>query len=101
MAKAFESTRGPLGRRMLRALEAGARAGGDRRGMESAALVVVHREPWFQREWSDRWTDLRVDRHPRPIAELGRLVRADEADTRRFLAQRAAAARRRKSSGRR
>ncbi len=96
MAQAFESSRGSLGSRLLRALQAGASKGGDRRGMESAALVVVHRETWFSSAWSDRWVDLRVDRHPRPIAELGRLVRADEADTRRFLAQRAAAERTRK-----
>jgi uncharacterized Ntn-hydrolase superfamily protein len=96
MAKAFESARGSLGRRLLRAIQAGAAAGGDRRGIESAALVVVHCEPWFKPWWGDRWTDLRADRHRRPIAEIGRLLRADEADTRRFLAQRAAAARKRK-----
>jgi uncharacterized Ntn-hydrolase superfamily protein len=98
MAKAFESTRGTLGTRMIRALQAGAREGGDRRGLESAALQVVHREPWFQRSWPDHWTNLRVDRHPRPIQELERLLQLDEADTRRFLARRAAAARRRGKS---
>jgi len=96
MARAFERGRGSLGRRLLGALRAGAAEGGDRRGIESAALVVVHRERWFQRGWSDRWVDLRVDRHPRPIADLGRLFRADETETRRFLAQRAAAARKRR-----
>lgn len=88
MAQAFERARGSLARRLLRGLQAGAAEGGDRRGMASAALVVVHRERWFDRNWSDRWVDLRVDRHPRPIGELGRLVRADEAETRRFLAAR-------------
>jgi uncharacterized Ntn-hydrolase superfamily protein len=97
MATAFEASRGTLGSRLLRALEAGAREGGDRRGTESAALVVVHRELWFSKSWSDRWVDLRVDRHRRPIPELGRLLRADEAETRRFLAQRAAALRKKRS----
>jgi uncharacterized Ntn-hydrolase superfamily protein len=97
MARAFEGARGSLARRMLRALEAGAQKGGDRRGMESAALVVVHRERWFDRTWSDRWVDLRVDRHPHPIAELGRPVRADEAETRSFLRARAARLRRRRA----
>ena len=95
MARAFERGRGPLGRRLLAALKAGAAEGGDRRGLESSALLVVHREPWFPRGWSDRWTDLRSDRHARPIADLERLLKADESETRRFLAQRAAAARRR------
>ncbi len=61
-------------------------------------MVVVHRERWFQPSWSDRWVDLRVDRHPRPITELDRLLRADEADTRRFLAERARAVRTGKKS---
>ncbi|MGI0131458.1 MAG: DUF1028 domain-containing protein [Thermoplasmata archaeon] len=96
MARAFESARGALGARMMQALRAGAREGGDRRGMESAALAVVHREPWFPPHWSDHWTNLRVDQHRRPIGELTRLVRRDEADTKRFLAQRAAATGRRR-----
>ena len=97
MARAFEGARGPLGSRLLQALKAGAGEGGDKRGMESAALVVVHHERWFERGWSDRWVDLRVDRHSRPIAELERLLRADALDTRRFLAQRAAALRKRRA----
>ena len=98
MARAFESSRGTLGGRLLRALKAGAAAGGDRRGMESAALVVVHREPWFPVGSGDRWVDIRVDRHGRPIAELDRLRLADETETRRYLAQRAAALRKRKAA---
>lgn len=96
MAKAFESSRGSLGSRMLQALVAGAREGGDRRGLQSAALLVVHRESWYQAGWPDHWTNLRVDRHSQPIRELARLLRLDEAETRRFLAKRAADARRRK-----
>jgi uncharacterized Ntn-hydrolase superfamily protein len=98
MAKAFESTPGSLGSRMLRALKAGAREGGDKRGMESAAMLVVRREPWFDPAWSDYWVNLRVDRHPQPIKELERLLKKDEAETRQFLAQRAAAARKRTKS---
>lgn len=56
MAKAFETARGTLGSRMLLALRAGAREGGDRRGLQSAALLVTHREPWFESAWPDHWT---------------------------------------------
>jgi uncharacterized Ntn-hydrolase superfamily protein len=97
MVRAFESARGSLARRLHRALVAGARAGGDRRGMESAAILVVHREPWFDRAWSDRWVDLRVDQHGKPVAEIGRILRRDEAATRAFLAARSARLRRRRS----
>lgn len=96
MVHAFEAKRGTLAQRLYAALVAGARAGGDRRGMESSALLVVHREPWFDATYSDRWVDLRVDQHPRPVAELGRILRRDETETRRFLAARAARLRRRR-----
>jgi len=95
MARRFEAARGSLGSRMFRALEAGLREGGDRRGVQSSALVVVHREPWFDPAWSDRWTDLRVDQHRRPVAELGRILRVDEEMTRKFLRARAARLKRR------
>ena len=97
MARAFEGSRGSLGQRLLRALYAGAREGGDRRGIESAALLVVHREPWYDRAWSDRWTDLRVDQHRAPLRELDRLLRLDEAATRRFLKARSEQLRRRRA----
>ena len=96
MARAFESSRGTLGARLMLALKAGLREGGDKRGIESSALVVVHSEPWLPLGAGDRWVDLRVDRHPRPVAELDRLRRLDEADTRRYLAQRTAALRKRR-----
>jgi uncharacterized Ntn-hydrolase superfamily protein len=96
MAATFESSRGSLAQRMLRALETGAREGGDRRGMESAAMFVSHREPWYDKVWPSFWVNLRVDRHRRPIAELGRLLRIDEAETRRLVVQRTKAAARRK-----
>jgi len=97
MAKTFESTRGTLAGRMLAALKAGAGEGGDRRGMESAAVMVVHREPWFPKTWSDYWVNIRVDQHRKPIVELDRILRIDEAETRKFLTQRAATLRRRKA----
>lgn len=95
MAREFERSRGSLAHRLYRALVAGERAGGDRRGMESAAILVVHREPWFDRAWRDRWFDLRVDQHRRPVTELGRILRLEEAATRRFLAARVGRRRRR------
>lgn len=94
MAAAFEASRGTLATRMLKALRAGSRAGGDRRGIQSAALLVVHREPWSDLAWGDRWTDIRVDQHARPIDELDRILRLDEAMTRRFLAARSVRLRR-------
>lgn len=89
MAEAFERSRGSLAQRLYAGLVAGAAAGGDRRGMESSALLVVHRERGLDPAWGDRWVDLRVDQHPDPVRELGRLLRRDEAATRRFLARRA------------
>jgi uncharacterized Ntn-hydrolase superfamily protein len=96
MARAFESTRGSLANRLMAALRAGESKGGDKRGMESAALVVVHREPWIPRTAGDRWVDVRVDRDPHPVRALDRLRKADEAETRRYLAVRAASLRRRR-----
>jgi uncharacterized Ntn-hydrolase superfamily protein len=58
---------------LLRALQAGDEQGGDRRGRESAALLVV-REGGGYGGGSDRWIDLRVDDHESPIAELARLL---------------------------
>jgi uncharacterized Ntn-hydrolase superfamily protein len=75
MARAYEAARDakrPLAERLLLALEAGQRAGGDRRGMESAALLVVKPGGGYGGS-GDVWVDLRVDDHPRPIAELRRL----------------------------
>jgi len=72
MASAFEKTRGPLGERLLAALEAGQAAGGDLRGRQSAALRVVGPEATGA-FWEDQRIDLRVDDHPQPIEELRRL----------------------------
>lgn len=90
MARAFESSRGTLPSRLLTTLRAGAKAGGDRRGIQSAAMLVVHRESWFDLAWGDHWVDIRVDQHAHPIEELGRILRLDEAMTRKFLAARRA-----------
>lgn len=73
MAKAFETSKGDLAERLLRALEAGQAAGGDIRGQQSAAIVIVKGKRSNQ-PWADRVLDLRVDDNPKPIAELRRLV---------------------------
>ncbi len=73
MVEAFERTEGHLSERLLAALEAGQAAGGDRRGMQSAAMVVVKKGGgvWLNNDVVMR---LQVDDHPEPIAELRRLV---------------------------
>ena len=78
MARAFESARGDLADRMLAALDAAQAAGGDIRGRQSAALVVVKAES-TGKPWADRLFDLRVDDHPEPLKELRRLVRLQRA----------------------
>ncbi|MHA2620432.1 MAG: DUF1028 domain-containing protein [bacterium JZ-2024 1] len=72
MAETYEKTAGPLAERLISALEAGDRAGGDRRGKQSAAILVVREKGGFLGK-SDRMIDLRVDDHPDPIPELKRL----------------------------
>ncbi len=72
MAEAFTRTRGALAERLLAALAAGQAAGGDRRGQQSAALLVVKEKGGYG-GFNDRYIDLRVDDHPRPIEELRRL----------------------------
>lgn len=73
MAKAFQAAAGELADRLMSALAAGQAAGGDRRGQQSAALLVV-RAGGSYGGYTDRYLDLRVDDHPQPIAELGRLL---------------------------
>jgi len=73
MAKAFETMSGPLAERMLAALDAAEAEGGDIRGRQSAAMVVVRTKPTGKR-WEDRLLDLRVEDHPEPLAELRRLL---------------------------
>ena len=73
MIEAFERTHGPLSLRLLAALDAAQAAGGDRRGMQSAAMIVVQEDggPWLD---NDVVLRLQVDDNPRPLAELRRLV---------------------------
>ena len=73
MARAFENAKGDLADRMLAALDAAQAAGGDIRGRQSAALIVVTGKPTGQ-AWKDRTFDLRVDDSPEPLQELRRLV---------------------------
>jgi uncharacterized Ntn-hydrolase superfamily protein len=75
MGEAFESTTGDLTEKLMRALEAAEAAGGDRRGRQSAALVLERRGAAAESsDGIDRVVDLRVDDHPEPIEELRRLV---------------------------
>ena len=73
MADAFRGSSGDLPQRLLASLRAGDDAGGDRRGKQSAALLVVRPEGGYGGD-NDRYLDLRVDDHPDPVLELGRLV---------------------------
>jgi len=74
MARAFERAEGPLAERMLAALFAAEEEGGDIRGRQSAAVLVVRAEPSGE-PWNDRLVDLRVEDHPDPVNELYRLLR--------------------------
>lgn len=72
LAETFESAAGSLAERLLACLAAAQAAGGDRRGQQSASLLVVERDGGYGK-LSDVVVDLRVDDHPRPIEELWRL----------------------------
>ncbi len=74
MMASFTSSHGGLTGRLLESLVAGDEAGGDRRGRQSAAILVVRTNAGYGGH-DDRMVDLRVDDHPRPIPELQRLVR--------------------------
>jgi uncharacterized Ntn-hydrolase superfamily protein len=74
LAEAFESTSGRLARRLIESLAAAQVAGGDRRGQQSAALLIVQENGGYA-GMSDLVCDLRVDDHERPIEELYRLYR--------------------------
>jgi uncharacterized Ntn-hydrolase superfamily protein len=78
MSTAFESAKGDLADRMLAALDAAQAAGGDIRGKQSAALIVVTGKPTGQ-AWKDRVFDLRVDDSPEPLTEMRRLVTLQRA----------------------
>ncbi len=74
MSGAFQGSDGELVDGLLAALEAGQRAGGDKRGQQSAAILVVRPNGGYM-HLSDRYIDIRVDDHPKPIEELRRVFR--------------------------
>src|SRR6476619_3905478 len=78
IAETFEASTGPLVERLLDSLDAAQAAGGDRRGQQSAAILVVERDGGYA-GLSDSIVDLRVDDHAAPIEELGRLYRIHQA----------------------
>jgi uncharacterized Ntn-hydrolase superfamily protein len=83
MAEAYEGAAGSLAERLMTALEAAEAEGGDIRGKQSAAMLVVRATSTGKR-WEDRIVDLRVEDHPEPLPELRRLItirRAYDADT--------------------
>ena len=73
MARAYEAAKGPLAERLLAALDAAQATGGDIRGKQSAAILVVRAAP-SAKPWTDRLVDLRVEDDPAPLAELRRLL---------------------------
>jgi uncharacterized Ntn-hydrolase superfamily protein len=78
MALAYENTEGELADRLMAALEAAQEEGGDIRGKQSAALIVVSGKSsgvW----WKDRVYDLRVEDHSEPVRELKRLLKLNKA----------------------
>ncbi len=78
MAKAFTETEGDLADKMMAALDAAQVEGGDIRGMQSAAMVVVSGKP-TGKSWLDRIVDIRVDDSPEPLKELRRLLNISRA----------------------
>jgi uncharacterized Ntn-hydrolase superfamily protein len=75
MALAFEASSGPLSHRLLNALDAAQSVGGDLRGQQSAALLIVPGDGLAD----DKLVDVRVEDHPAPLTELRRLVTLSEA----------------------
>jgi uncharacterized Ntn-hydrolase superfamily protein len=73
MAKAYEEAKGPFAWKLMAALEAGEKAGGDKRGKQSAAILVV-KEGRGPNGIGDRYLDFRVDDHEKPIQELARIL---------------------------
>lgn len=78
MAKAYRETQGDLATRMLAALDAAQSVGGDIRGQQSAAILIVSGTA-TGKPWVDRIMDLRVEDHPKPLEELRRLVNVHRA----------------------
>jgi uncharacterized Ntn-hydrolase superfamily protein len=78
MARAYETAKGDLAGRLLAALDAAEKEGGDIRGRQSAAILVV-KGVSTGKPWVDRVMDLRVEDHPQPLVELRRLVQLRRA----------------------
>lgn len=78
MAEAFRASTGRLADRMILALQAAQEAGGDIRGQQSAAMIVVKAQS-SSKPWNDTLIDLRVEDHPHPIEELQRLLTVQDA----------------------
>ena len=78
MAKAFENNEGDLADKMMATLDAAEAEGGDIRGKQSAAMLIVTGEPTGV-PWKDTVLDLRVEDHPKPLEELRRLIRINRA----------------------
>jgi uncharacterized Ntn-hydrolase superfamily protein len=78
MAKAFRDTRGDLADRLVAALRAAESEGGDFRGRQAAAILIVPAKS-EGRPWAERTFDLRVEDHPDPVGELARLVKLQRA----------------------
>lgn len=78
MSKAFESAKGDLAERMLAALDAAQSVGGDIRGKQSAAILIVKAKS-TGRSWADKVMELRVEDHEEPLKELRRVVNVHRA----------------------
>jgi uncharacterized Ntn-hydrolase superfamily protein len=78
MSKAFEESKGPLADRLMAALYAAQEAGGDIRGKQSAAILIVKGES-TGKVWEDRLIDLRVEDSTEPLKELSRLIEVHRA----------------------
>lgn len=78
MSKAYESATGDLADRMMAALDAAEAVGGDIRGKQSAAILIV-KGTSTGRVWADRVMELRVEDHPEPLKELRRLITVHRA----------------------
>lgn len=78
IAETFESSSGPLATRLLDCLDAAQAAGGDRRGQQSAALLIVEQDGGYA-SLSDVVVELRVEDHERPLEELRRLYGLHDA----------------------
>lgn len=78
MVRAYETTKGELVDRLMAALEAAQKEGGDIRGKQSAAILVVTGKPTGI-EWKDKIFDLRIEDHPEPLKEMKRLIRVSKA----------------------